>query len=51
MADLTLVMTDAGYALYEANALVTEAATLAEIGAYVVGAYGTYYNLTLGGVA
>ena len=51
MVDLTLVTTENGYALYEAGALITEAETLAEIGVYVVGAYGVYYNLELGGVA
>ena len=51
MFDLTLVTTENGYALYEAGALITEAETLAEIGVYVVGAYGVYYNLELGGVA
>ena len=51
MVDLTLVTTENGYALYEAGALITEAETLAEIGTYVVGAYGVYYNLELGGVA
>ena len=51
MADLTLVMTAGGYALYEAGAVVTEAETMAEIGVYIVGAYGTYYSLEWGGAA
>ena len=52
MADLTLVLNEGGgYTLYEGTAEVTTADTIAEIGNYVVGTYGTYYNLELGGVA
>ena len=52
MADLTLVLVESGgYELYEGTALVNTADTIAEIGTYVVGTYGTYYNLELGVVS
>jgi len=47
MADLTLVLAKTGdYLLYEGDAyLIT--GTMAEIGEYVLGTYGTAYNLAL----
>ena len=52
MVDLTLVLLETGgYALYEGDAYLLAADTIAEIGVYVAGTYGVYYNLEIGGAA